>query len=54
MKRTFERRGFFTVPDGTDVSPFLNATDSQQSDVPWGALGDMSVAAGRINPGVAS
>lgn len=54
MKRIFEPRGFFTVPDGTDVSPFLNATDSSQTDVPWGTLGDMSIAAGRINPGVVS
>jgi hypothetical protein len=35
MKRVFEPRGFFTVPDGTDVSPFLNATDSKQPHVPW-------------------
>lgn len=52
--RTFEPRGYFTVPDGTDVSPFLNATDTQQTDVPWDALGDMSIASGRINPGVVS
>lgn len=54
MNRIFEPRGYFTVRDGTDVSPFLNATDSKQGDVPWGALGDMSIAAGRINPGVMS
>lgn len=54
MNQIFEPRGFFTVPDGTDVSPFLNATDTNQSEVPWGALGDMSIAAGRINPGVVS
>jgi len=50
----FEPRGYFTVPDGTEVSPFLNATDTNQSDVPWDALGDMSIAAGRIKPGVTS
>ncbi len=54
MKRIFEPRGYFTVPDGTDVSPFLNARDSNQSDVPWYALGDMGIASGRIKPGVAS
>ena len=35
MNRAFSARGFFTVPDGTDVSPFLNATDVMQDDVPW-------------------
>jgi len=54
MNKIFEPRGFFTVPDGTDVSPFMNATDAMQQDVPWGALGDMSIAAGRIGPGVSS
>ena len=34
MNRVFSARGFFTVPDGTDVSPFLNATDVMQDDVP--------------------
>jgi hypothetical protein len=54
MNRLFRPAGYFTVPDGTDVSPFLNATDSEQTDVPWGALGDMSIAAGRIKPGTVS
>ena len=54
MNRIFEARGYFAVPDGTEVSPFLNPTDSNQADVPWGALDDMSIAAGRINPGAAS
>jgi hypothetical protein len=53
MNRIFHARDYFTVDDGTDVSPFLNATDSQ-SDVPWGALGDMSIASGRIGPKVRS
>ena len=48
MNRVFEPRGCFTVPDGTDVSPFLNATDINQKDVPWGVLGEMSIAAGKI------
>ena len=54
MNRIFQARGYFTVPDGTDVSPFLNATDVNQDDVPWGALGEMSIAAGRIGPKVHS
>jgi len=54
MNRIFRPRGFFTVPDGTDVSPFMNATDAMQQDVPWGALGDMSIAAGRIGARVMS
>ena len=54
MNRVFEPQGFFTVPDGTDVSPFLNATDIKQADVPRGVLGDMSIAAGRVRPGLCS
>jgi len=54
MNRVFEARGYTSVPDGTEVSPFLNPTDSNQADIPWGALDDMSIAAGRINPGAAS
>jgi mannose-6-phosphate isomerase-like protein (cupin superfamily) len=54
MNRAFSARGFFTVPDGTDVSPFLNATDVMQDDVPWGALGEMGIAAGRIPAGIHS
>jgi uncharacterized cupin superfamily protein len=50
MNRVFAARRYITVPDGTEVSAFLNATDLTQ-DVPWGALGDMSIAAGRIAPG---
>ena len=54
MNRIFEARGYVTVPDGTEVSAFLNATDTTQSDVPWGALGEMSIASGRIRPKVHS
>ena len=54
MNRIFGPRGYFAVPDGTDVSPFLTATDVNQDDVPWGALGEMSIAAGRIGPKVHS
>jgi mannose-6-phosphate isomerase-like protein (cupin superfamily) len=51
---TFRAADFFKVPDETHVSPFMNATDSMQQRLPWGALGDMSLAAGRIEPGVSS
>lgn len=47
---TYRAKEFFTVPDGTEVSPFLNATDVSQANVSWGALGDVSVGAGRIGP----
>jgi mannose-6-phosphate isomerase-like protein (cupin superfamily) len=54
VNRVFEPRGFFTVPDGTRLSAFLNATDSSQDDIPQNVLGDVSVAAGKIGPGVHS
>jgi mannose-6-phosphate isomerase-like protein (cupin superfamily) len=54
MHRVFQPRGYFEVPDGTEVSPFLNATDVYQDDVPWDALGDLSIASGRIRPRVHS
>jgi hypothetical protein len=50
MNKKFEPRRFTTVPDGTEVSAFLNATDTAQDDIPWGLLGEMSIAAGRIAP----
>ena len=50
MKMIFQALGYFAIPDGTDVSPFLNATDVRQPGLPWGALGDVSIAAGRISP----
>jgi mannose-6-phosphate isomerase-like protein (cupin superfamily) len=54
MNHVFTPRGYFTVPDGTEVCSFLNATDVTESDVPWGALGEMSIATGRIGPKVHS
>jgi mannose-6-phosphate isomerase-like protein (cupin superfamily) len=54
MNRIFRTGNYFTVRDGTAVSPFLNATDTKQPEVPWGLLGEMSIAAGRIRPGVQS
>jgi mannose-6-phosphate isomerase-like protein (cupin superfamily) len=54
MNRIYQPRGYFTVPDGTDVSAFLNATDASQDDIAWGALGEMSIASGRIDPKVRS
>lgn len=54
MNHIFEPRSFITVPDGTEVSAFLNATDASQPNVPWGILGEMSIAAGRIGAGIES
>ena len=54
MNRIFDPQSFITVPDGTEVSAFLNATDASQPNVPWGILGEMSIAAGRIGPGIES
>jgi mannose-6-phosphate isomerase-like protein (cupin superfamily) len=54
MNRVFSARGFVELPDGTDLSAFLNATDDTQDEVPWGVLGEMGIAVGRIRPGVHS
>jgi mannose-6-phosphate isomerase-like protein (cupin superfamily) len=48
MNRIFEPRGYFSIPDGTDISPFLNAYDVNQMDLPSAALGEFSIAAGRV------
>jgi mannose-6-phosphate isomerase-like protein (cupin superfamily) len=49
MKRIFSVPPPFKVPDGTWVSPFLNAKDAM-SDVPFALLDGFSMAAGRIDP----
>jgi mannose-6-phosphate isomerase-like protein (cupin superfamily) len=49
MNRVFSITAPFRVPDGTRVSPFLNAKDSQ-SDLPFDLLDGFSLAAGVINP----
>lgn len=49
MKRIFSIPPPFKVPDGTWVSPFLNAKDAM-SDVPFALLDGFSMAAGRIDP----
>jgi len=54
MDHIFQVGDYFTAPDGTDVSAFLNATDITQADLPWGALGDVSIASGRVRAGVHS
>lgn len=54
MNRIFRIPEGFTVPDGTIVSPFLNAKDTNQEGVPWDALDGMSIAAGTILAGVES
>ena len=54
MNRIFSPGKFVTVPDGTEVSAFLNATDSTIGDLPPDVLEGMSIAAGRIAPGTRS
>ena len=49
MNRVFSITTPFRVPDGTWVSPFLNAKDSQ-SDLPFHLLDGFSLAAGVIDP----
>ena len=49
MNRVFSITAPFRVPDGTWVSPFLNAKDSQ-SDLPLHLLDGFSLAAGTIDP----
>jgi hypothetical protein len=48
MNRVFSITAPFRVPDGTWVSPFLNAKDSQ-SDLPFDLLDGFSLAAGMID-----
>ncbi len=54
MRKIFDTSSFTTIADGTDVSAFLNPMDAMQSHLPWGVLGDMSLASGRILAGVVS
>lgn len=54
MNRLFQPEQYYKVPDGTFVSPFLTATDANQAGLPRDLLGEMSIAAGRIDGGVAS
>lgn len=49
MNKIFSINPPFQVPDGTWVSPFLNAKDSQ-SDLPFDLLDGFSLAAGTIEP----
>ena len=49
MNSVFSITEPFRVPDGTWVSPFLNAKDSQ-SDLPFDLLDGFSLAAGMIDP----
>jgi len=53
MKRLFEclDSGFFKVPDGTLVNPFLNPKDIM-SGLPWDILDALGIAAGYIEPGI--
>jgi mannose-6-phosphate isomerase-like protein (cupin superfamily) len=54
MKRIFRPEKFFTVADGTQVSAILNATDTTLEGGPAAAIDQVSIAAGRIAPGVKS
>lgn len=49
MNKVFSIAAPFQAPDGTWVSPFLNAKDSQ-SDLPFDLLDGFSIAAGMIDP----
>ena len=53
MNRIFKIENSYQVPDGTLVSPFLNAKDSMSS-LPFDLLDGFSLAAGTIEPGVSS
>lgn len=53
MKKLFEIKDFFQVPDGTLVAPFLNSKDNQ-SGLPFDLIDGFSIAAGEIEPGVSS
>jgi quercetin dioxygenase-like cupin family protein len=52
--RIFEPGDFLGVADGTEVSAFLNPSDNTAAVPPLPADADVSMAAGRINPGVTS
>jgi len=55
MNRLFEclDSGFFKVPDGTLVNPFLNPKDIM-SGLPWDVLDGLGITAGYIDPGIVS
>lgn len=53
MNRIFSISTPFRVPDGTWVSPFLNAKDSE-SDLPFDLLDGFSLSAGMIEPNSSS
>lgn len=54
MKRIFRPENFITVPDGTEVSAFINPTDSATGDWVEDLPESVSIAAGRIAPGARS
>ena len=53
LNRLFRLGEFCTVPDGTDVSPFLNPGDAS-SGIPFDLLDRVSVTGGRIREGLSS
>ena len=54
MTAALKPLGFGPATDGTEVDAFLNATVGAAGGLPTGALGDVSVAVGRLRPGVRS
>ncbi len=49
MTDSYRPGNYLHLPDATQLSAFLNPTDST-SDVPWQLTGDVSIAAGVISP----
>lgn len=54
MRKVFTPRQYAQVPDGTLVSAFLNPFDSTGGMADTFAGGQLGIAAGRLEPGVAS
>jgi hypothetical protein len=54
MRKVFAPQAFSAVPDGTLVSPFLNPFDNTGGMAGMLAGGQLGLAAGRLEPGVAS
>lgn len=47
MRQIFKSTNFFTIPDGTFLSPFLNAKDTM-NDLPFELMEGFSIAMGKI------
>ncbi len=53
MKHKFNAGKYFTVPDGTLVTPFLNCREIK-SGLPFDLLDELSIAAGKLESHVHS